>query len=70
MVRETCILPSLEKPYTYILQPMHKNSLTYVFYHTLYIILKNMRLTHGARNMHFTIPWKALYLHITTHALK
>ena len=23
---ETCILPSLEKPYAYILQPMHLNS--------------------------------------------
>ena len=33
-------------------------------------VLKNMRLTHGMRNMHFTIPWKALWLHITTHALK
>ena len=25
---------------------------------------------HGMRNMHFTIPWKALCLHITTYALK
>ena len=25
---------------------------------------------HGLRNLHFTIPWKALCLHITTHALK
>ena len=29
-----------------------------------------MCLMHGMRNLHFTIPWKALSLHITTHALK
>ena len=29
-----------------------------------------MRLTHGLRNLHFTILLKALCLHITTHALK
>ena len=33
-------------------------------------VLKNMRFTNGMRNMHFTNPWKALYLHIATHALK
>ena len=32
--------------------------------------LKNMRYTHGMRNMDFTIPLKALCLHITTYPLK
>ena len=31
---------------------------------------KNMRLPHGMRNIHFSIPWKTVCLHITTHAIK
>ena len=33
-------------------------------------VLKNMRLTHGMRKMHFINPKKALCLHITANALK
>ena len=40
--------------------------LTYVFTIRYTCVSKNMRLTHGIRNMHFTIHWKALCLHITT----
>ena len=29
----------------------------------------HVRLTRGMRNMRFTAPWKALYLHISTNAL-
>ena len=37
--------------------------------YTLFMLFQKRILTSGMRNIHFTIPWKALYLHSTTHAL-
>ena len=62
-VRKTCIKGTLNawiEHYTFN-----------VFFTIRYTcVFKNVRLTHGMKNMCFTITWKALYLLITTHLLK
>ena len=52
MVWETSILPSIEKAYAYILQPVHQN-----------IIFQNVCLTHVLVNVCFTKrPFYVCYL--------
>ena len=63
-VRKTCVKRKLKAWIEH-----HKFSVCFSPY-VIHAFLKNMRLTDGMRNIHFTIPWKALCLHITTHALK
>ena len=44
--------------------------LTHVFYHTLYVRFEKHAFNTWYEKHEFTIPWKTLWLHITTHALK
>ena len=43
---------------------------THVFYHSLYMRFEKHAFNTWYEKHEFTMPWKALCLHITTHALK